>query len=215
MVQLCVFDLDGTLVNTLKDLADSVNYALSIHGLPALTEQEVSAIVGHSIGYMCEHAVPPERAAEAKKVLETFQTYYSAHCCDTSRPYDGVQRAVERIRQAGVKTAVVSNKPHADAMKVIETFFPRDCFNMVLGRMQKFALKPAPDSLAFVLDFFGVKKEDAVYVGDSEVDVEFARNAGLRCVSVSWGFRTRGELLDAGAACIVDDPDRLPGVALT
>jgi len=209
MTKLCVFDIDGTLVNTLSDLTASVNFALNKLELPELTEAEVSAIVGHSVKYMCEHAVPPERAADAPKVHELFMAHYRNHCCDQSYPYEGMLRAVTRIRQAGVQVAVVSNKPHADAMRVLAALYPRDCFGLVLGRMQKFAIKPAPDSLEFVLDFFGVKPEEAVYVGDSDVDVEFARNAGLRCVSVSWGFRTRQELVDAGASRIIDDPDEL------
>ena len=209
MTKLCVFDLDGTLVNTLSDLAVSVNFALAKLDLPELTEAEVAAIVGHSVQYMCEHAVPAERIADAPKVQELYMAHYRDHCCDQSYPYEGMLRAVARIRQAGLQVAVVSNKPHADVMRVLSALYPRDCFGLVMGRMQKFAIKPAPDSLEFVLDFFGVKPEDAVYVGDSDVDVEFARNAGLRCISVSWGFRTRRELIDAGASCIVDDPDEL------
>ncbi len=209
MKKLCVFDLDGTLVNTLSDLAASLNYALRAHGFPTLTEPEVSAIVGHSVKYMCAHAVPPEHIDDAPKVLETYMAHYREHCCDHALPYEGMLRAVMRIRRAGMRLAVVSNKPHADAVRVLETLYPKDCFSLILGHMQKFDIKPAPDSLNFVLDFFGVTPEEAVYVGDSDVDVIFAHNAGLPCVSVSWGFRTRKELLDAGATDIVDDPDAL------
>lgn len=209
MVKLCVFDLDGTLVNTIADLASSLNHALAQYGYPTLNEQEVAAIVGHSVQYMCEHALPSEYIGDAPLVLEAYQAYYDAHCCDQSRAYDGMMRAVSRIRQSGVRVAAASNKPHAHAIKVLDALYPRDSFSLVIGRMAKFALKPAPDALRFVMDYFGVTPEETVYVGDSEVDIEFARNAGMRCLSVSWGFRTRLELIDAGATCIVDDPDEL------
>lgn len=215
MVKLCVFDLDGTLVNTLTDLTVSLNYALGQLGFPLLSEAEVSAIVGHSVTYMCEHAVPPERIADAPRVLEIYRAHYAAHSLDHSRAYEGMVEAVERIKNAGVKVAVVSNKPHADAVRVMKSLYPKDTFSLVLGRTQKFAIKPAPDALNFVMNFFGFKPEEAVYVGDSDVDVEFARNANMRCVSVTWGFRSVGELLTAGAVCMTDDPKKLPDLVLS
>lgn len=215
MVKLCVFDLDGTLVNTLTDLTVSLNYALGQLGFPLLSEAEVSAIVGHSVTYMCEHAVPPENLANAPRVQELYRTHYAAHSLDHSRPYEGMAEAVERIKSAGVKVAIVSNKPHADTVRVMKSLYPKDMFSLVLGRTQKFAIKPAPDALNFVMNFFGVKPEEAVYVGDSDVDVEFARNANMRCVSVTWGFRSVGELLTAGAVCMTDDPKKLPDLVLS
>lgn len=214
MVKLCVFDLDGTLVNTLADLTASVNFAMRECGLPALSEARVSAIVGHSTGYMSEHAVPPDRPELAPRMLELFQRHYDKHSLDRSKPYDGMIEAVERIKAAGVKLAVVSNKPHADTIKVISALYPKDVFSFVLGRTNKFAVKPAPDSLKFAMDFFGVKPEETVYVGDSDVDVEFARNAGMRCVCVTWGYRTVEELTAAGAVCMTNEPKRLPELVL-
>jgi len=214
MVELCIFDLDGTLVNTLTDLTDSLNYALKQCGFPTLSEDGVSAIVGHSTNYMCEHAVPPEHVDQAGKVLGIYQARYRAHNLDRSRPYDGMIDAVLRIKRAGVKVAVVSNKPHADTVTVIGKLYPKDTFSLILGRTNKFAIKPAPDSLNFVMDFFGVRPENAVYVGDSDVDVEFARNAGMRCISVNWGFRTVRELEAAGADCITGDPDKMAKLVL-
>ncbi|MEN6635109.1 MAG: HAD-IIIA family hydrolase, partial [Clostridiaceae bacterium] len=184
MVKLCVFDLDGTLVNTLHDLTNSLNYALAACGFPALSESRVAAIVGHSVNSMCEHAVPPEAKDQAGKVLELYTAHYKEHNLDRSHPYDGMIEAVEAIKAAGVTVAIASNKPHADTVKVIETLYPKDLFSMVLGRMDKFAIKPAPDALRFIMNFFGVTPEESVYVGDSDVDVLFAHNAGMRCVSV-------------------------------
>lgn len=215
MVKLCVFDLDGTLVNTLTDLTNSLNYALTECGQSTLSEQQVSAIVGHSINYMCENSVPPEQIALAPRIQELFKAHYAEHSLDSSQPYEGMIDAVLAIKRTGVKVAVVSNKPHDDTVRVVAKLYPRDTFSFVLGRTQKFAIKPAPDSLNFAMNFFGVTPDESVYVGDSDVDVEFARNAGMRCVSVTWGFRTIGELLTAGAVCMTDDPAKVPDLVLS
>ena len=214
MVKLCVFDLDGTLVNTLHDLTNSLNYALEACGFPALSESRVAAIVGHSVNYMCEHAVPPESKDQAEKVLAIYREHYKEHSLDRSHPYDGMIEAVEAIKAAGVTVAIASNKPHADTVKVIETLYPKDLYSIVLGRMDKFAIKPAPDVLRFIMDFFGVTPEESVYVGDSDVDVEFARNTGLDCVSCTWGYRSRKQLLEAGATCLIDDFEELLQIVL-
>lgn len=214
MVKLCAFDLDGTLVNTLQDLTDSLNHALTECGFPTLTEEQVAAIIGHSVRYMCDNAVPPEHVDQAEKVMELYLAHYHEHSLDHSRPYEGMVEAVERMKQAGVTLAVVSNKPHADTVKVISQLYPGGLFSLVIGRSEKFAVKPAPDSLRFVMDFLGVTPEESVYVGDSDVDVQFAHNAGMRCVSVNWGFRSEEEILAAGATCITGDPAKVPELVL-
>jgi len=214
MVKLCVFDLDGTLVNTLHDITNSVNYALTTCGFPTLSESRVAAIVGHSVNYMCEHAVPPEHKDQAETVLKLYQEHYKEHNLDLSHAYDGMIEAVQTIKDAGVMVAIASNKPHMDTVKVVETLYPKDLFSLVIGRMDKFAIKPAPDALYFIMDFFGVKPEECVYVGDSDVDVKFAHNAGMRCVSVDWGFRSVDEIRAAGATCITGDPKRVPELVL-
>ncbi len=214
MVKLCVFDLDGTLVNTLHDLTNSLNYALTECGFPALSEARVAAIVGHSVNFMCEHAVPPEHKDQAGKVLKLYMEHYKEHSLDLSHAYDGMIDAVNAIKAAGVTVAIASNKPHADTVKVVETLYPRNTFALVLGRMDKFAIKPAPDALRFIMDYFGVTPEESVYVGDSDVDVQFAHNAGMRCVSVNWGFRSVEEILAAGATCITGEPEKVPELVL-
>lgn len=214
MVKLCIFDLDGTLVNTLHDLTDSLNYALNECGLPSLSESRVAAIVGHSVEYMCEHAVPPEHPDQATRVLELYSEHYRAHSLDRSHPYDGMIDAVKRIKQAGVTVAIASNKPHADTVKVVEMLYPKNLFSLVLGRTDKFTIKPAPDALRFIMNYFGVTPGESVYVGDSDVDVQFAHNAGMRCVSVDWGFRSVEEILAAGATCIASDPGKVPELVL-
>ena len=121
---------------------------------------------------------------------------------------------MSRLKKAGVRLAVVSNKPHKDTTRVIETLFPRDTFCMVLGMMEKYRKKPDPEPLEFVLNYLGVEKKDAIYVGDSDVDVEFARNTGLDCVSCTWGYRSRKQLLEAGATCLIDDFEELLQIVL-
>ncbi|HAX39643.1 MAG TPA: phosphoglycolate phosphatase [Clostridiales bacterium] len=214
MVKLCVFDLDGTLVNTLHDITDSLNFALAACGFPALTESRVAAIVGHSVNFMCEHALPPEHKDQADRVLALYTARYKEHSLDRSHAYDGMIEAVERIKAAGVTVAIASNKPHADTVKVAGTLYPKNLFSLVLGRMDKFAIKPAPDVLRFIMDFFKVTPEESVYVGDSDVDVQFAHNAGMRCVSVNWGFRSVDEILAAGGTCITGDPKQVPELVL-
>ncbi len=206
---LCIFDLDGTIVDTIDDLTAAMNAALTHYGYAAKTTREIAAIVGHSVTYMCQNALPPKDFDKWRLIRREYDAYYGAHCCDRSRPYEGVLRAMQDLRSAGMRLAVVSNKPHAEAMKVVGTLFPRDCFSMILGHMEKFPIKPDPASLLFVLDYFGVSPERAVYVGDSEVDVAFAENAGVDCLTVSWGLRGRKALEAAGAPRIIDDAGEL------
>lgn len=215
MYKLCAFDLDGTLVDTIGDLAASLNYALEKNGLPVHTVQEVSRLVGHSVSYMCYMAVPEEvREARWQQVYADCDAHYALHCCDHSRPYEGVLRTVSRLKAASVTLAVVTNKPHKHAMHVVNELFPRDTFSIILGMMKKFEKKPAAEPLNFVLDYLGVAPKDAIYVGDSEVDIEFAKNTGLPCVSVTWGLRPRSELIAAGATCLIDDPEELLEIVL-
>jgi len=210
MVKLCVFDLDGTLVDTIGDIAAAVNYGLEKNGFPMLTVQTIMRLVGHSVDYMCYHATPEEHREERwKAVLDDYNAYYAKHCCDHSTPYEGIMRTLQKLRRAGITLAVVSNKPHRDAMHVVETLFPRDTFSMVLGMMKKFHKKPESEPLDFVLDYLGIDRSEAIYVGDSEVDIAFAKNAGMPCLSVTWGLRPRSELIEAGAVTLVDDAEEL------
>lgn len=209
MKKLCVFDLDGTLVNTMGDLVVALNTALTGSGLRTLNEAQIAAIVGYSTRYMFEHAVPEGREDCVDAVGAAYDAYYPKHCCEKSAPYPGMLELLATLKNAGMLLAVVSNKPHRDTITVVNTLFPRDTFQLVLGRMPRFSIKPDPEPLNFVLDYLGIDKQDAVYIGDSEVDVQFAKNTGLDCVSVSWGFRSKQELIDAGATQIVDDVDAL------
>jgi len=215
LVRLAIFDLDGTLVYTIGDIAAALNYGLEKNGFPTLTEREVQALVGYSTAYMCEYALPEEaRAQHWRQVHEDYSEYYKKHCCDNTYPYEGVLRTLAKLKNAGIKLAVVSNKPHRDTMTVVQNLFPRDTFSMVLGMMEKFRKKPDPEPLEFVLDYLGVDKCDAVYIGDSEVDVNFAKNTGVDCISCTWGYRSRRELIEAGAVCMIDEFEELRNLLL-
>lgn len=210
MYQLCVFDLDGTLVNTISDLTDSLNFALSHYNYPTFSEFEVMKLVGHSTAYMCKNALPEaDRDDMWRPVHREFTAHYEENCTNKSRPYNGILRMLSELKNAGLRLAVASNKPHKHAMQVLETLFPRDSFSMILGMMEKFEKKPAPDALQFVMDYFSVDPASTVYVGDSEVDIAFAHNAGVDCISCSWGLRPRSVLIEGGATCIIDDPEEL------
>lgn len=215
MYKLCVFDLDGTLVDTIDDLTASLNHALERNGYPTLQAREVARIVGHSFSHLCRMALPEaDRETRWQQIRADMDRHYAQHCCDRSHPYEGILRTLLRLKAAGVTLAVVTNKPHKYAMRVISELFPRDTFSIILGYMEKFQKKPDAEPLNFVLDYLGAAPDEAVYVGDSEVDLRFAENAGMPCISVTWGLRQRSELIGAGAACLIDDPEELTEILL-
>jgi phosphoglycolate phosphatase len=204
--KLVIFDLDGTILDTLEDLCDATNYALGCFGFGARTLDEVRRFVGNGIGKLIERAVPDgtdEKTTEA--VLATFKEYYGEHCEDKTAAYDGVMEMLEELRAAGIKTAVVSNKADFAVQKLCEKYFD-GMFDVCVGERSGVPRKPAPDSVYGILNELGVAACDAVYVGDSDVDIATARNAGLDEILVSWGFRGREFLLEHGAKVVVDEP---------
>ena len=210
MKKLVVFDLDGTLVNTLSDIVTSLNVALEQVGAPTLSTPEIQAIIGHSVAYMCQKAIPASMADRWEEVLAGFNAHYGRHCADTSLPYPGILPMLEALKKQGYTLAVVSNKPHRETVKVISLLFPRDLFSLVLGRMNRFTIKPDPAPLDFAISTLGFTRRDTLYVGDSEVDVDFAKNTGVPEIAVDWGYRSHDALLQAGACHIVSQPDAIP-----
>ena len=201
-----VFDLDGTLLDTLQDLADSVNYALRTHGLPERTTAEVRQMLGNGIRYLMEHAVPAGMAPETfEPVFDTFRTYYVDHCLDKTQPYDGILPMLDCLRRRGLRMAIVSNKLDAAVQELNERFFAR-YVDSAVGESETVRRKPNPDGVLEAIRRLGSTPDEAVYVGDSEVDFATARNAGVPCITVLWGFRDEDFLRSVGATTFAYRP---------
>ena len=210
-----IFDMDGTILDTLADLCASVNASLRREGFPERTIGEVRAFVGNGAAKLIERAVPAGTDAEAmRRVLDFYRPYYEAHAQIRTAPYPGVPEALDALRAADVKLAVVSNKPDGAAGKLAARYFP-GVFGAVIGARDGTAVKPAPDLLLAAMDALGVRPEETVYVGDSDVDIATAKNAGCDCISVAWGFREESFLRAHGAARIVRDAAALAAAILS
>ena len=191
MKKAVIFDLDGTLLDTLGDLRTAVNLALCANGCPERTLLQVRQAVGNGIRTLISRSVPAGTLPETEeRIFARFREEYKIHCSDTTAPYDGVPELLKRLQKEGVLLAVVSNKADFAVQELVNRYFP-DCFDAALGETEGLARKPAPDMVEEVLRRLGVEKSDAAYVGDSEVDIVTARNIGIVCVSVTWGFRER------------------------
>lgn len=207
--KLVIFDLDGTILDTLSDLTDSTNYALNQHNYPKRSIEEVRSFVGNGIGKLIERAVPEGTSPdETLKVLDDFRTHYAKHCADKTKAYDGIFELIEALKKSNHLTAVVSNKADFAVQDLCNQYFP-NIFDYVVGEREHIRRKPAPDSVLEVLNQLKVQKSDAVYVGDSEVDIKTAQNAGMDVISVTWGFRDREELLSQGTQTIVETPEEI------
>ena len=223
--QLAIFDLDGTILDTLEDLANSLNYALAAEGYSVRSLEEVRRFVGNGMLNLVKSALvepfaqiekesveqkivnvglenkePTEIETIAQKVLEQLKAHYKIHCADKTKPYEGVISLLQQLKQAGYKLAVVSNKADYAVQILCEQYFA-GIFDIAVGEKEKEGVrkKPAPDAVYYVLEQFGIAKEAAVYIGDSEVDFMTAANAKMDAVLVSWGFRDAAFLREAGA----------------
>lgn len=200
-----VFDLDGTLLNTLDDLMDSVNFALSTFGYPSRTYDEVRQFVGNGVRKLVERALPDGHKDMTDAVLVTFSAHYDKNKNNKTAPYAGIVDMLHTVKAAGFKTAIVSNKYERAVIELAETEFA-GCIDVAVGERAGVNPKPAPDGVFEALRVLGTDPKDAVYVGDSDVDVATAKNAGLAMIGVTWGFRDRALLEEKGADRIVDDP---------
>lgn len=196
-----IFDMDGTLLDTLEDLADAVNVALEQNGYPKRTLEEVRCFVGNGASNLIKKAAP--EGADPKPVMDAFLKWYGAHCQDKTRPYAGIMEALEALKK-DYPLAVVSNKPDYAVKLMSEAIFPGV---HGAGEQQGVPRKPAPDMLYAVMEQIGVEK--CIYIGDSDVDLATAQNAGVPCISVLWGFRTKQELQEAGATHFCSHPSEL------
>ena len=206
-----IFDLDGTLLDTLTDLAASTNYALRTHGMPEHTIDEVRRFVGNGVRKLMERAVPDGADNPLfDEAFATFRQYYMEHSLDTTRPYEGVPEMLAALKAKGCHLAVVSNKMMAATQELCRHFFP-ETIEVAIGENEAEGIrkKPAPDTVIAALRQLGVGEEGAVYVGDSDVDIDTARNSNLPCISVLWGFRDRDFLLQHGASTLISAPEEL------
>lgn len=204
-----IWDLDGTLLDTLQDLSDAVNHSLTKYGLATRTVEEIRAFVGNGIRNLVERAVPAGTdAAITDAVFAEFRTYYAAHSADHTAPYAGIPSMLEKLSRAGVKMAIVSNKADFAVQDLARRYFGEE-ISLAVGAREDMPKKPAPDMVEYALARLGVTKAETAYVGDSEVDVITARNTGMDCLAVSWGFRSPETLREAGAARIFSTPQEL------
>lgn len=261
-----IFDLDGTILDTLEDLADSLNYVLRMNGFEERTIDETRRFVGNGIHKLIERALfepaagqaatgeglpqavktaasgecpqaaktattgeCPQAAktaasgtfsqmeaasgkkaspADVERIFADFKVRYGEHCADKTKPYEGIDQLLAKLREKGLPTAVVSNKADFAVKSLCETYFPK-MFDLAVGEREGIRRKPCPDSLWEILRLFGVKPQEALYVGDSDVDIETAKNAGTDCLIVDWGFRSREELTKCGAGKIVSAPEEI------
>ena len=201
-----IFDLDGTLLSTLNDLASSTNYALRWAGMPERTIEEVRMFVGNGVKLLMERAIPEGvNNPNFEETYAKFREHYMEHNLDTTRPYDGVPELLHELKRRGKHLAIVSNKFYAATQDLAKHFFP-DTIEVAIVERENIRKKPAPDTVLEALRQLNVSKEDAVYIGDSDVDIMTAKNCGLPCISVLWGFRDKDFLIEHGGSLFVEKP---------
>ncbi len=204
-----IFDMDGTILDTLDDLAGSVNHSPALFGYPTRSREEIRSFLGNGMVRLIHLSVPEGISKEQEEsVLNEHKSYYPLHSCDMTRPYDGIVDLLRELKDRGIKTAVVSNKSDANVKALVSRFFD-GLFDVSIGSMEGVARKPAPDMVIMALERLGVSKEDAIYIGDSEVDLNTARNSGLDMITVTWGFRDRDHLVQNGATIFADTPEEI------
>ena len=210
MYQLAIFDLDGTLINSIQDLANAINFSLEQMHYPTHPLNAFYHFVGNGVPKLCQRALPDSASPEdIADLLNRFNTYYQAHCMDCTRPYDGIPEVLEQCRKNGILLAVASNKSNPFVQKIVHTLFPGNPFDLILGASNERPKKPAPDMVLHIMNTFHVSPAQTIYIGDSNVDIQTAKNAGVTSVGCVWGFRGKNELVLAGADLLADTPSNL------
>ena len=213
---LAIFDLDGTLLNTIADLATATNQALDACGFPTHPIEAYPFFVGNGINKLFERALPAEARTEENvlRIRAHFLPYYDEHNADLSRPYPGIPQLLENLQAAGIQVAVASNKYHRATEKLIRHYFPTIRFAAILGQREGVPIKPHPQIVEDILTLVPVSKEEVIYIGDSGVDMQTALNAGVESIGVTWGFRPREELLQYSPTHLADTAKEIENIIL-
>ncbi len=206
MIRCCIFDLDGTLLNTLDDLAVSCNYALKLQGITPHAVDAYRGFVGDGIGKLIDRAAPSATREQKLAVKQAFNEHYAKHYMDCTAPYEGIEPMLQALKLKAIRFCVVTNKPHEFAVELIRHMFGDNCFEAVMGATDELSKKPSPEGVRKCMGKLFLNPHECVYIGDSDVDVMTAHNAGLKAIGAAWGFRGRQELVEAGADFIADAP---------
>lgn len=207
--KLAIFDLDGTILDTLEDLTNAVNHTLTKYGRPTRTSAEIRSYLGNGVVKLIECAFENSvNSNTLSHAVTEYRAYYGEHADIKTKPYDGIKEMLSSLRNKGIKTAVLSNKPDAPTKALCKRYFG-DLFDCTAGEKEGIPRKPAPDGVYPILDRFGLTASEAVFIGDSEVDIATAKNSGMDCISVGWGFRDTDILLESGADMIAKDAEEL------
>ena len=215
MYKACIFDLDGTLTDTLESLTYSVNATLRELGLGQITPTQCKEVVGSGARRLIEQSIQASGDPEASRIEEAMETYgriFKIHCTYHVAPYDGIVDMLKELKKEGVQLAVLSNKPHLQTQDVVATFFEKDTFARVYGQQEGVPRKPDPAAVHMILEELGVSAEECLYIGDSDVDMLTGCAAGVPAVGVTWGFRSKEVLMEHGATYIVDKPQEIVSI---
>lgn len=204
-----LFDLDGTLVDTLDDLTGAMNWALRRLNLPTHTADACRQMIGYGTYEFARRALPPEHKQLTEPLLDLMMQYYHVHSLDKTRPYDGIREILPVLREKGIRLAVISNKNHPQTVNIVEYFFGKNTFDVIVGMSDPFRPKPAPDMALFALKELSLAPHETILVGDSDIDIQTAQAAGIEPIGVSWGFRSTQVLKEAGARRIVSHPGQI------
>ena len=212
--QAVLFDMDGTVLDTLDDLCDSINHSLAEFSLPQVSREHVRQCLGNGAAFLVSHSIPAGSSPELEAdVLAFYKPWYDAHCLIKTAPYEGILPMMQALKEQGLRLAIISNKPDRAVQELSDAFFP-GLLELSVGESPSVRRKPAPDTVLTAASQIGLSVDKCVYVGDSEVDLQTARNAGMDCISVTWGFRDEAQLIEAGASVLVRTPEELESLLL-
>lgn len=214
MYKLCVFDMDGTVVNSIADIAAAMNRSLEKMGYNPYGIGEYCHMVGDGMEMLCRRAIKVNDEEEVQRLIKLYKEDYFSHCCENSNMYDGMEGVIYALREKGLRCAVLSNKPNEQVQEISKELFNTDMFDEIWGYTNQFPVKPAPDSLVAMMKKFGVDKDETVYIGDSDVDIRLGKAAQVFTVGVAWGLRGAKELIGEGADAIAEMPEDLISILL-